>query len=356
MVGIPGHYRPSKTVKFLSMRGFQSVQLAAASGRPAGSTQQIPEKEAKTTTTTTSKKKTRKRSPPVAPVPQKPTSPKPASAVKRTASGRLVAAPPHARGPQPSRAAYSNKIRRRSWLVCEDLSDGAEAWPIPVFNDLGDGATLPQDFKYVVDSSPGTPAAAALMLASASAMPGGGRWCGLNGAWRGGAARSRPYYSEEGLMLSTDSAGVWECCHEKCTSKECLRNKVLSAGMDLPLEVFRTKERGWAVRCAATLVPGEIVATYEGEVITNAEAVSAAHVIFFLVQTIRLNPARKAHQSKPPIVLLLNRGMFGVLFLFFAGISTTSGFVFVRSRSLFTVLQRPQHHRSGGHGPATAAI
>lgn len=43
-----------------------------------------------------------------------------------------------------------------------------------------------------------------------------------------------------------------------------------------PLELFRTRWKGWGVRCAADLEPGAFVATYEGELITTAEAVSAS--------------------------------------------------------------------------------
>lgn len=46
-------------------------------------------------------------------------------------------------------------------------------------------------------------------------------------------------------------------------------------GIHQPLEVFRTRWKGWGLRCTVDLEPGAFVATYEGEVITTAEAVSA---------------------------------------------------------------------------------
>ena len=38
--------------------------------------------------------------------------------------------------------------------------------------------------------------------------------------------------------------------------------------------MFRTAAKGWGVRCAARVPTGALVATYEGELITNEEAVT----------------------------------------------------------------------------------
>lgn len=56
----------------------------------------------------------------------------------------------------------------------------------------------------------------------------------------------------------------------------CLSRGRSEGGITQPLEVFRTRWKGWGVRCAADLQPGAFVATYEGEVVTSAEAVSTA--------------------------------------------------------------------------------
>lgn len=45
-------------------------------------------------------------------------------------------------------------------------------------------------------------------------------------------------------------------------------------GLRLPLELFRTPYKGWGVRCASKVPVGAFVASYEGELITNEEAVS----------------------------------------------------------------------------------
>lgn len=45
-------------------------------------------------------------------------------------------------------------------------------------------------------------------------------------------------------------------------------------GLFLPLEVFRTRSKGWGLRCAEDIPSGAFVCSYEGELITNREAVS----------------------------------------------------------------------------------
>ena len=83
-------------------------------------------------------------------------------------------------------------------------------------------------------------------------------------------------HQESSLLLATNAFGVWECCSnsEECTfGAECVENTVTTRGVDLPLEVFRTAGGcGWGVRCNQHIVPGQVVASYEGELITNAEA------------------------------------------------------------------------------------
>jgi len=206
--------------------------------------------------------------------------------------------PPKATGPA-NKAAFLKKIRRRQGLVCEDITEGQEAWPIPVFNETDDGIVSVPNFEYVVESAPATKAADELCEAALKAMPDGGQWCGIAIARRGSdssMSRARKIvgkeekntnyhmsrerkkennsggYYEDGRLCETVASGVWECCSRFCSGKACAANRVVSAGLDLPLEVFRTVGRGWGVRCSVDVLPGTIVATYEGELISNQEA------------------------------------------------------------------------------------
>lgn len=47
-------------------------------------------------------------------------------------------------------------------------------------------------------------------------------------------------------------------------------------GLRLPLEVFRTRGKGWGLRCAEDIPSGALVCSYEGELISSREAVRSA--------------------------------------------------------------------------------
>lgn len=111
-------------------------------------------------------------------------------------------------------------------------------------------------------------AAGGLLAAAAACMPAGGVWCGLE------HGRCRPAYRPDGRVEHTESLGLWECC-SACSGDRCRANREVLAdrGVRLPLEVFRTRTKGWGVRCAREVLGGEVVCCYEGELITHSEAV-----------------------------------------------------------------------------------
>ena len=52
------------------------------------------------------------------------------------------------------------------------------------------------------------------------------------------------------------------------------RNRVVSQGLQLPLEVFKTSNgRGWGVRCSCEIPIGTFVCDYVGKLLTDSEAV-----------------------------------------------------------------------------------
>lgn len=54
------------------------------------------------------------------------------------------------------------------------------------------------------------------------------------------------------------------------------KNRVVSQGLQLPLEVFKTSNgRGWGVRCSSEIPIGTFVCDYVGKLLTDHEAVSA---------------------------------------------------------------------------------
>lgn len=64
--------------------------------------------------------------------------------------------------------------------------------------------------------------------------------------------------------------GLYECNSSCGCSSKCY-NRLVQNGMPNQLEIFRTEDRGWGVRCRHDLQAGEFVATYSGEVISYPE-------------------------------------------------------------------------------------
>ncbi|KAK3239318.1 hypothetical protein CYMTET_50748 [Cymbomonas tetramitiformis] len=64
---------------------------------------------------------------------------------------------------------------------------------------------------------------------------------------------------------------IFECSH-LCRCGDKCHNRVLQRGLQLRLEVFYTKNKGWGVRTTEPIARGAFVVEYFGEVITDQEA------------------------------------------------------------------------------------
>lgn len=67
------------------------------------------------------------------------------------------------------------------------------------------------------------------------------------------------------------SEPIYEC-NDGCNCSLRCPNRVVQRGRTVPLQIFRTEDRGWGVRCPVPLRKGQFVDRYVGEVITNDEA------------------------------------------------------------------------------------
>lgn len=61
-------------------------------------------------------------------------------------------------------------------------------------------------------------------------------------------------------------------CHEGCNCSLQCPNRVVERGRTVPLQIFRTEDRGWGVRCPVDIKKGQFVDRYLGEIITSEEA------------------------------------------------------------------------------------
>ncbi|KAI9766075.1 MAG: hypothetical protein M1840_006782 [Geoglossum simile] len=61
-------------------------------------------------------------------------------------------------------------------------------------------------------------------------------------------------------------------CNSLCNCDDNCKNKLVQWGRTVPLEIFKTSNRGWGLRCPVDLRKGDFIDVYKGEVITNDEA------------------------------------------------------------------------------------
>mmetsp|Transcript_6720 Transcript_6720/g.17148 ORF Transcript_6720/g.17148 Transcript_6720/m.17148 type:complete len:602 (+) Transcript_6720:103-1908(+) len=162
----------------------------------------------------------------------------------------------------PERLANSSRI-------CADISNGVEALPIPVYNEVDD-ETVP-DFEYInhlelTDSSVRSLVYAAAASPDKFYLPFGDGHIAAEDAY----LRAGPGTPASSTTMLTEKA-----INEIGAEPEL---QVVSRGTMLPLEVFKTKERGWGVRCSAAISAGAFICDYAGEVISSgaAEARSSA--------------------------------------------------------------------------------
>eukprot|EP00887_Chlorella_sp_A99_P006422 scaffold3.g6422.t1 len=251
LVGIPGHYKANRAVSFVAARGFRNhLSFVEAPEAVAGPRVRRPAPPG-------SKAAGGKRAAAAAePAPARKRRKGPAG--KRGGRGRrgasvetkeeeeeagseeeeAPAAAPAAEELRPAAllrqdSAWLAGLRARPGLVLEDVSGGAEARKIPVFNEVDDAP--PPAFTYVRESvvRPGSKAAA-LMAAASAVMP--ARWCGHARAkvHRGHAATWLPC----GRALHLECLGMWECCAGCRRTPGCGANRRIAAGgIALPLEL-----------------------------------------------------------------------------------------------------------------------
>lgn len=77
-------------------------------------------------------------------------------------------------------------------------------------------------------------------------------------------------YDKEGKIILEEGYLVYEC-NSSCSCDRTCQNRVLQNGVQVKLEVYKTKNKGWAVRAHEAISRGTFVCEYIGEVL-NREA------------------------------------------------------------------------------------
>uniref|UniRef100_A0AAY4EXS0 Pre-SET domain-containing protein n=1 Tax=Denticeps clupeoides TaxID=299321 RepID=A0AAY4EXS0_9TELE len=189
---------------------------------------------------------------------------------------------------QPTRAPPAASPRRR------DLSQGAEPVPVQLCNEL-DAANPPQ-FRYRKDRWPhGCYLSRGPLFTDCCDCTDGcgdARACAcLRLSLR--AAAGTELYRHQRLQRPVPT-GLYECspwCG--CDRSRCL-NRVVQRGLRVRLQVFRTEDRGWGVRCQDDLDSGTFVCTYAGE---NVECIVLTGTVPPPPETLSVNYFDQGHNG-----------------------------------------------------------
>ncbi|KAF5902623.1 histone-lysine N-methyltransferase SETDB2-like, partial [Clarias magur] len=155
-----------------------------------------------------------------------------------------------------------------------DISRGMEAVPVTLCNDL-DGVR-PKDFRYRKDRWPHGCflSKAPFFLTCCDCENGCTDSSSCSCLQRSVKAGAKPdqLYSHHRLHEPV-STGLYECGPWCGCWKSSCQNRVIQHGLRVRLQVFRTNEKGWGVRCRDDLDQGTFVCTYAGMVLRLGRSV-----------------------------------------------------------------------------------
>ncbi|KAI9320388.1 hypothetical protein BX666DRAFT_1907472 [Dichotomocladium elegans] len=79
-----------------------------------------------------------------------------------------------------------------------------------------------------------------------------------------------PAYSKDGTLIVERGTPIYEC-NSSCVCDIYCNNRTVQQGRNVPLQIFKTKGKGWGVRAMDDIQRGQFVEEYIGEVITEEE-------------------------------------------------------------------------------------
>lgn len=153
-------------------------------------------------------------------------------------------------------------------LVCEDISFGKEDIPIPVINVIDNPPIAPPGFKYIKSVQVARnviipPSASGCDCKGKCTNPRSCSCARLNGS-------DFPYVDKDGGRLIEAKDVVFECGPGCSCGPSCI-NRVSQRGLKYRLEVYRTANKGWAVRSWDAIPSGAPVCEYFGILRRNDE-------------------------------------------------------------------------------------
>ncbi|KAI7898435.1 uncharacterized protein BX663DRAFT_524706 [Cokeromyces recurvatus] len=91
------------------------------------------------------------------------------------------------------------------------------------------------------------------------------------GACRNGCHEGVVNYDENGILLLNQGTAIYECNQWCACDAGTCKNRVVQKGRKIPLEIFKTYNKGWGVRSRRFIPKGTFIEEYIGEVITIEE-------------------------------------------------------------------------------------
>ncbi|KAI8116791.1 Histone-lysine N-methyltransferase EHMT2 [Lucilia cuprina] len=174
--------------------------------------------------------------------------------------------------------------RRRSNIVCGDISNGRELCPIQALRnennvmpvEESDQLMLP-DFRYITDTIILQNSVQIDQRVSQMRICNCSDGCTTDSCQCTGAS-DRSWYTAEGRLSADfnfeDPAVLFECNDVCNCNKRFCKNRVVQNGITIPLQVIECEDssKGWGVRTMVHIPKGSFVAVYTGEVLTEMEA------------------------------------------------------------------------------------
>ncbi|XP_058081322.1 histone-lysine N-methyltransferase SUVR5 isoform X2 [Magnolia sinica] len=189
---------------------------------------------------------------------------------------------------------FKQKATRKVIVLCEDVSSGRESVPVACVVDedlkkslhVNSGSSMPwEGFTYVterlLDPSVGLDAKSSQLGCACTDAACHAEKCDhvylFDNDYEdatdidGKPMQGRFPYDEKGLIVLEKGYLVYEC-NSLCNCDRSCRNRVLQNGVRVKLEVFKTENKGWAVRAGEPISRGTFVCEYIGEVLSDQEA------------------------------------------------------------------------------------
>ena len=154
-----------------------------------------------------------------------------------------------------------------------DISRGKENVPVSCVNEV-DNEVFPDDFIYI--DTPEESNSVTVKRGLSTVRP-----CKCERGCRAQckcvqlSEKQKLWYTEDGkldlALFEEDSPVLYECT-PLCACWSHCPNRVAQKGIQFPLQVFKTDNKGWGLRTLAAIPSGSFVLMYVGELITDEEA------------------------------------------------------------------------------------